>query len=63
MEFKLKNKLTVRKRSDGDWDVIEVSTHLDRPRVGVVMTTPDLHVMNQVQTWEITRKDAYHIEK
>lgn len=52
----MKNKLVVRKRDDGDWVVVEVRTRLDRPKLGCVLTTPDLHVMNQASSWEIIRK-------
>ena len=53
----MKSQLTVEQRSDGDWDVVEVSTHLDRPVLGTVLTSSDLFTMNQASTWDITREE------
>ena len=53
----MKSKLTVKRREDGDWMVTAVQTRLDCPKVGTVLTTPDLHVMNQANAWEITRDE------
>lgn len=50
------NELTVLKLADGDWLVVAVKTHLDRPKVGTILTPPDLHVMNQANTWIIHRE-------
>lgn len=52
----MKSKLTVERRSDGDWDVVWVDTHLDRPTLGTVLTSSDLFTMNQASTWEIERE-------
>jgi hypothetical protein len=52
------NKLTVEKREDGDWTVVAVQANSDRPRLGAVLTTPDLHILNQTSGWDIDRRES-----
>ena len=49
----MKSELFIRKREDGNWLVLDVKTHLDKPIVGTVLTSSDLQVMNQASTWVI----------